>query len=368
MNLSNLTVLVALLAGVAMWSTVVPARQAASGCESVGQIRFVCGQDGPEDLVQVPGTPFLVASAYGPGGGLFLIDTARAQSSPLYDPATLAERFDGESYPTCPGPLAGADRERFQTHGLFLDEGSNGRHTLYAVHHGRRESVEIFELTTAGAQPGLTWIGCVVAPDPIGLNAVIALPEGGLAATNFDPRAPAGTRAGPFSEALLAGERNGEVWEWHAASGWEKVPGSESAGANGLELSGDGRWYYVAQWGNRRFMRLSRGRTPVERQEIELGFRVDNVRPAPDGTLLVAGQGGAGAGAGGTTTSVIGKVDPRAMTYTQLIDYPTSAQVPFATVAIQVGDEYWVGSAFGNRVSRYPVSGLQAPSGPPGGR
>ena len=89
----------------------------------------------------------------------------------------------------------------------------------------------------------------------------------------------------------MAGEQNGEVWEWHAKSGWAKVPGSEAAGANGIEVSRDGKWLYVAQWGKQSFLRLSRGKTPVDRQEIPLGFRADNIRWAPDGkTLLVAGQ------------------------------------------------------------------------------
>ena len=85
------------------------------------------------------------------------------------------------------------------------------------------------------------------------------------------------------------------------------MPGSEAAGANGLEISKDGKWYYVAEWGNRSFMRLSRGQTPAKRDEISLGFRVDNVRWAPDGSLFVAGQGGAdvgrGRGAGGLRRS-----------------------------------------------------------------
>ena len=41
--------------------------------------------------------------------------------------------------------------------------------------------------------------------------------------------------------ALQKAERNGELWEWHTASGWQKVPGSESSGANGIEISPDGR-------------------------------------------------------------------------------------------------------------------------------
>jgi hypothetical protein len=344
------------------------------GCDPVGEIRFVCGQAGPEDLVAVPDSPWLIASAYGPDGGLHLIDTKAGSSTRLFPAASAKDEPDMKTYKTCPGPPAGADRERFRTHGLFLKPGRNSRHTLYVVHHGARESVEIFELDAQSKPPALTWIGCVVAPDPIGLNAVVALPDGGLAATNFDPRPPAGARGG-FSAALLAGENNGEVWEWHAGAGWTKVPGSEAAGANGLEISKDGRWYYVAQWGSRSFMRLSRGQTPVKRDVIPLGFRVDNVRWAPDGTLIVAGQGGpdtaifgrrGAAPAPAPPTSTIGKIDPDKMVYREIINYPTSAAVSAATVAVQVGDELWAGSFRGDRVARYPAKGLKPPE--PGGR
>jgi hypothetical protein len=100
-------------------------------------------------------------------------------------------------------------------------------------------------------------------------------------------------------------------------------------------------------------MRLSRGRTPVERKEIPLGFRVDNLRWAPDRkTLLAAGQGGA---AGQPGTSVIGRIDPQAMTYTEIINQAPGPGMFAATVAVQVGGEFWVGSFRGDRISRYPV-------------
>jgi hypothetical protein len=332
----------------------------APSCDPVGDIRFVCGQDGPEDLVVVPDTPWLIASAFGASGGLFAIVTKRASSTRLFPSATANDRLDRQTYAACPGPLQGEDRERFRTHGLYLKVGRRGVHTLYAVHHGGRESVEVFELATRPTMT-ITWIGCVVAPDPIGLNAVVALPDGGFAATNFDPRPPPGGRGG-FSTALTAGERNGEVWEWHPRSGWAKVPGSEAAGANGIEISPDGRWYYIAEWGNRSFMRLSRGKTPPERQEIPLGFRVDNVRWGRDGMLLVAGQGepgGAvtrGGGAGDLSMSIIGRIDPKTMTYTTIVNQPTNERLSAATVAVPVGDEIWAGSFRGDRIARYPSS------------
>ena len=115
-------------------------------------------------------------------------------------------------------------------------------------------------------------------------------------------------------------------------------------------------------------MRLSRGQTPVKRDTIELGFRVDNVRWAPDGTLLVAGQGGqdapAGRGRGAPAaasppSSVIGKIDTKTMKYREVINYPTSNVVSAATVAVQVGNELWAGSFRGDRVARYPAQGLK---------
>lgn len=364
--------LIFLTASIALALSLAMGGPLAAGCDPVGEIRFVCGQAGPEDLVAVPGTPWLVASAFGAEGGVNLIDTNAATSTRLFPSATAKERLDTKMYDSCPGPLEGTDKERFRTHGLYLKPGRNAVHTLYVVHHGNRESIEIFELDVRPKQsPAVTWIGCAVAPDPVGLNAVVALPEGGFAATNFDPRRPAGAPGG-FSPELLEGKNNGEVWEWHPGAGWKKVPGSEAAGANGLEISKDGKWYYLAEWGNRSFMRVSRGQTPVKRDEISLGFRVDNVRWAPDGSLFVAGQGGPdGFGRGqarGTPgappigpTSVVGKVDPKTLKYQEIINYPSSAEVSFATVAVQIGKELWVGSSRGDRIARYPAAGLRQP-------
>ena len=114
-------------------------------------------------------------------------------------------------------------------------------------------------------------------------------------------------------------------------------------------------------------MRLSRNRTPVSRVQIPLGFRVDNVRWAPDGTLLVAGQGGSDDAIFGRAQgpdvapprSIIGKVDPKSMTYREIINVPETPVIAAATVAVQIGNEFWTGAFRGDRLVIYPARPLK---------
>jgi len=317
-----------------------PAAQTPASCDAIGDVQFVCGQSGPEDLVVVPGAQWVVASAYGGRGGVLLIRVKDRVSTLAYPGPAPRERHDTKTYSACPGPPDAAFKAKFQTHGLYLQEGRNSVHRLYVVVHGGREAVEVFELDARPQTPTLTWIGCAVAPDPIGLNSVRALPDGGFIATNFLPR-------NQQMATLQKGAVNGELWEWHPGSGWQKVPGSEASGANGLEMSEDGRTLYVAAWGSQSFFRLSRGGASPERQEVPLGFRVDNIRWSRDGSILAAGQGGS---APNFTTRVV-KIDPATLRITQVIDRPAVGPFSAGTVAVEVGSDYWVGSFRGDRIA-----------------
>jgi len=86
--------------------------------------------------------------------------------------------------PQCPGPI-GSEGDKFRAHGLYLRPGQNAVHTLYVVHHGGRESIRFSNSTPATKAPTLTWIGCALRPDPIGLNSVVGLSDGGLSHKTF---------------------------------------------------------------------------------------------------------------------------------------------------------------------------------------
>ena len=76
-----------------------------ASCEAAGPVKFVCGQSGPEDLVAVPGTRWLIASAFGGDGGLFAIDTRAASSTKVYPVAAAAAKLDKAVY-DLPGSAA----------------------------------------------------------------------------------------------------------------------------------------------------------------------------------------------------------------------------------------------------------------------
>jgi hypothetical protein len=310
-------------------------------CVDAAGIQFVCAQQGPEDLVVVPGGAWVVASAFGGSGGINLVRVSDRTTTKIYPSASAKDQLDSKTYDKCPGP---PDTSKFTSHGLSLLPGRGTVHRLFVVGHGAREAIEVFELDTRPGTPTLKWVGCAVAADPIGLNSVRGLPDGGFIASNFLPRG--GAQAA--TQRMMAGEKNGELWEWHTASGWQKVPGSEAAGANGLEMSADGKTLYVAAWGSQSFFRLSRGATPPKRDEIPLGFRVDNIRWARDGSILAAGQGDGG--------TVVVKVDPRTLAVKDVLKRPAGNGFGAGTVAVEVGSFYWVGSFAGDRIAILPAT------------
>jgi hypothetical protein len=201
-------------------------------CTNNGDMQFICGQAAPEDLIVLPGGQWVVAGSYAGAGGINLIRVSDRMSIKAYPTASSRDMLDAKTYPSCPGVPDAATKARFQTHGLTLREGRNGVHTLMTVTHGAREAVDVFTIDTRTPTATFTWIGCAVAPDPIGLNSVRWLDDGGFIATNFLPR---GNQQG--MAAMQKGEKNGELWEWHTASGWQKVPGSEASGSRAARRS-----------------------------------------------------------------------------------------------------------------------------------
>ena len=315
---------------------------AAQDCAPDGDVQFLCGPASPEDFAPVPQSPWVIVSSMIDGGDLHLADTRDLTTAVLFSPATGRAEHDMETYGDCPGPVT----SDFRPHGLYLRISDGVDHTLLVVGHGAREAIEVFDVDMREGRPDLTWVGCAVAPEGIGLNSVVALPEGGFASTS-----PAA----------------GNIWEWRPGAGWSLVPGSEDIGPNGLEISRDGQWFYVGGYGAMSLIRLSRGRTPIVKEGVEVGFHIDNVRRGANETLLAAGHRGPTRESIRTclreddcegVVSYVAEVDPEQMTARQVVEYASNDRLILGTVAIQVGDEIWVGQvAEGVHIGRFRAPG-----------
>src|SRR5262245_24411897 len=123
----------------ALASSVNSGAQAPAPCTAAGDVQFICGQQGPEDLVILPGSQWVVASAMGGSGGINLIRVNDRTSVRAFPSESAKVRFDAKAYVGCAGPPDAAARAKFITHGLSLEPGKKSVHRLLAVSHGSRE-------------------------------------------------------------------------------------------------------------------------------------------------------------------------------------------------------------------------------------
>ena len=77
--------------------------QTAASCAPAGNIRFVCGQEAPEDLLHLPGSDWVIASSMAGSGGIRLISVRDKTSTVLYPSSSAKEQWDKKTYDTCPG-------------------------------------------------------------------------------------------------------------------------------------------------------------------------------------------------------------------------------------------------------------------------
>jgi hypothetical protein len=341
---------------VALSSPVAQAGQ--TGCEPAGDYGFLCGIPNAEDLVHLPGTRWIIASSLAPTGGLFLIDAQAKSFTALYPGAAPRAVQDMQTFGACPGS---PDPNAFVTHGLALRPGRDGRSTLYVVGHGGREAIEVFDVAASGETPVLTWRGCVLTPDGMAANGVAALADGSMLIT-----IPLLTDV-PIAEAML-GVDTGGVFRWSPGDA-EMVPvlGTQLPYANGIEVSADGKEFYVASSGLFNVTAYS-NTNPAEvlRRTAEFGFVPDNLHMGADGRLVTAGLDLHGTACGEFERSLefsleefaacprpftVLAIDPATMQTEVIATGPANPKFSNITMALQVGGELWIGSFASDRVA-----------------
>lgn len=325
-------------------------------CEPSAGLQFVCGPDNVEDLVLVPGTDWIIASSMTEGAGLILVDAQRASWSELYPGAQPRAAHD-PVYAACTEP---PDPARFNAHGLHLRAGRDGRSTLYAVMHEQRESIEVFTVDATGAQPALTWIGCVPLPDELAANSVASFADGSLVATVLI--LPGRT----FADSV-AMRPTGVVLKWSPGDpGFTRIDGTELPGNNGIEASPDGDEIYVVSSGFQTVVAFSNTNPARQLRTTEpLPFTPDNVHFDHEGRLLTAGMKNDVPECGGKpgpehdlealSTCPRGAygiaIDPATMRYEIIVDTPASDAFSNATMVLTHDGRFWLGTFLGDRIA-----------------
>ena len=350
MKTSNILVLLAVL------SYACTARAADDNCAAAGGLEFVCGVANAEDLVLVPGTQWILASGMAAGASVSAIDARAGTSTGVYPGAQPQAKHDAASFPDCATPpTAGA----LQTHGLNLRPGSGGHSTLYAVAHGARESIEVFDVDATDAKPALTWKGCVPMPDGLAANSVASFADGSIVATVL-------LMPGKTFADSVARKPTGAVYEWSPGKrGFTLVQGTELPGNNGIETSADGREIYVVSSGFQTIVAFSHANPAKQLRTTQpLPITPDNVHRAPDGRLLTAGMANDVPECGGPPGpkhdleklaacprgTIAIAIDPATMKDTVLVKTPAIPSFSNATMVLTLDKQFWIGTFSGDRV------------------
>jgi len=320
-----------------------------SDCRDEQGLTYLCGFIVPEDVVNVGSTGLVLASGHRAPGHMYLIDPAADTRSELIHGAAFRLQHDTDAYPDCPGPL---NLEAFDVHGISLAETSPRRFSIYTTSHGEREAIEIYDLDLRGTAPILTWKGCVVLQPDGYFNAVARLADGGFVATRMRD-------ANVRNDEVEPGTITGRVFEWHPGGRLRPLAGTELSLPNGIDVSADERYLYVAASGTQELVRFDRLATPIGKRTVSLPMIPDNVHWDGNDKLLIAGRNpvdpatcnGTRCPAGWTAV----EVDPETLAFSRLGGADRTAAMQRASAAIRVGNEIWIGSNQ-DRIARFPLN------------
>jgi hypothetical protein len=309
-------------------------------CPSDPGITYICGLMNAEDLLMVGDTGMILTSGMSnetTNGHMYLVNPLDDSWEELTTGPNYSADHDTAMFPNCPGPM---DVSNFSSHGLALRETAPNTFDLYITSHGGREAIEAFELDLSEGLAELTWKGCVLLDSAIMHNSVAILNDGGFVTTQF--------MNWERGIGEVFAEPNGGVLVWHPGSEPVMIDGTMLTGPNGIAVSEDNRYIFVASFGSRELVRFDTVSTPVAKESVLLDIVLDNVRWASvPGKLLTAGGNAEGGG-----WSVV-EVDADTLEAVTIGNFDGSIAMQGVSSALQVNDEIWIGTYNGDRIGYF---------------
>ncbi len=309
-----------------------------------------CEFDRPEDLAALPGTPWLAVSQSSLTAPIVLLNP-RTGARRSYHPSAR-HHPPPRSARGCSGPP-----DRVDAGGIDVRK-VNGQLWLAVLNRGTPQRIELLVVNGLLAEPAMVWRDCVPVPSAYAINDVALTPNGELYATHMFDRPESPGAAQQLRSKFLAAEPTGFALHWSHQQGWAKVAGSDLSFANGVAVSGDGRWLAVSGTFDQALLIISLMRHDMHRVSVPL--QPDNVTPLGRASFIVAGHTGV------PVSGVDPCRDPRAKPCGfpfAVVKLPaktgevapiytdSGAATPGASVGLLDGQRLYLGSAFGDRVS-----------------
>jgi hypothetical protein len=340
-----------------------PSTEFITTCEPEAGITPICGVQNPEDLVVLPGREWLLFPEFrrlgrtypepDGVGALRISDSSTVQIYPTGEVTSQTAPTPGWGSPDCPGP---PEPNEFNPLGMDVIPIDAATAKLFVVNQGGPESIELFEIDASGDVPQATWRGCVRLPDGVQGNNLAALPDGGFVVSTY-PEGWGLASPSMWLSAIknLLGIEAGALLEWSAATGWREIAG---ANPNGVLVSPDGKIVFYAAPFDDEVVRMNRVGKP-ERQAVSV-TQPDNLTWTEDGKILAASVRGSVfrmfldcsdllSGTCGQEFAVV-EISPESLATRELIVHQGSP-MGMVTVALEVGDRIYLGTAMGDRIA-----------------
>lgn len=317
---------------------------------AAGELHYVDNVQSPEDLLAIPGSKWIIASGMAPQSGLYLIDSESKKAERWFAPQAAAPS------PQYSGSAPQPHPDEMQIHGISLRETGQGKALLYAVNHNgkeigapTRETIEIFEVDTKAEKPALTWLGNVRLPEGLAGNGVVSAADGSIYTTVM-------LHPGDTLDDMFAGKPTGAVYRWTPQTRhFEKLQGTELNGNNGIELSHDGKYIYVAHMQGMSKLTNANPAKPVATAWLDYGL-ADNLHW--DGERLVtAGSMLKNCHQGVRPDCLdgfhISHIDPESLETRPVIQGSYTDKFSGVSTVLPLGDTFWLGSFYRDRVAYF---------------
>lgn len=326
------------------------------GCEPSEDLSVFCELNKPEDLEPLGDHPWLMVielgdfltGAGGALGALNLIDNRYVRLQ-----AAVADDDPSSAFLRC-----GPPPERLRPRGFHVSDQPDGSFRLLVVNAPGDTRIERYRVDIGEAGPAAAWEGCVSVPDSVFPNDVAALSGDAFVVSHmFDL-----PRDFIMSAKFFFGLDTGYAVAWAPTTGWTKVEGTDTSFPNGIEADAIANRVYLASTYGQTF--ISADAFGNDAREVPIPVQSDNLTWTPDGRLLAVGHTGTplfgiagcreAAGAPCSFPFAVVAVDPITLERETIYEH-RDGLIPGASVALWHGDSLYLGTVFGDRISKVPL-------------